>query len=125
MSYLAKDLRTQADYIRGCLKYGHLGYADAKMLEKIENAAAELTTQTGTLSTLEEQTKAQSDRIQALTEANAILEAVQKRQQDALEHIVEELSTTLAHYERDEGHVYGKSCYKMFEILDLGRKALK
>ena len=124
MTYLANDLRTQADYVRGCLEYGHLGYADSKMLEKLELAAARITVQRKNLDDIQSMAKQQADENRQLTNAKNSMQAANTHLRQSLEQVAFELSATLANYQQD-GLQDKCSSYKLFEILDLARKALK
>ena len=124
MTYLAKDLRTQADYIRGCLKFGHLGYADQQMLDNLEMAAARITSQHGDLDQLRDIIKEQAEDITALQAENAKLSGETETLRGALEQVVEDLSSTLAKYQREGSNEVCNS-YKLFELLEAARQALK
>ncbi|WP_146006434.1 hypothetical protein [Cohaesibacter celericrescens] len=117
MTHLAKELRSQAHYIRSCLQQGNLGYADAKMQEKLERAAARITTQNSSLDDLQTFAKDQAALNEELTRSNG-------NQRHALEQVVEALSATLTKMHSDSTSETCSS-YKLFETLELARKALK
>jgi len=118
MTYLAKDLRMQADYVRNCLQSGHLGYADSKMLGKLEQAASRISNQVSDLSELNGLKEQLEEDNRQLAQENEGLETQNKLMRDSLELIIENLSSTLAHKQPE-------SSYRLFEALDIARKALK
>lgn len=118
MTYLAKDLRMQADYVRNCLQSGHLGYADSKMLGKLEQAASRISNQVSDLSELNSLKEQLEEDNRQLALENDALQAQNKIMCETLELIVENLSSTLARKQDD-------SSYRLFESLDIARKALK
>ena len=124
MTYLANDLRTQADYIRGCLNFGHLGYADAKMLDRIEQAAARITTQHDSLDEFKALVEEQADHIQDLSRNNVALEESNRQLRETLCLVVEELSSCLANYRPESANSNSNTSYKQFEILEVARKAI-
>lgn len=118
MTYLAKDLRMQADYVRNCLQSGHLGYADSKMLGKLEQAASRISNQVSDLSELNGVKEKLEEENRSLAAENQSLEETNLSMRDVLEQIVETLSSTLARKEAN-------GSYQLFETLDMARKALK
>lgn len=118
MTYLAKDLRMQADYVRNCLQSGHLGYADSKMLGKLEQAASRISNQVSDLSELNGIKEKLEEENRSLAQDNQALEAANQTMRETLEQVIENLSNALARKEDD-------SSYRLFESLDVARKALK